>query len=146
MIVASPVSHNHYFVLATPLIMGLMLDGNPGGVYPSIGRCILLVAFGIATAIPLLPGLEWLGDLGLATFAALWIVALHTVARTERSRDRRGMTPLLVRRYDSCWKAGWVSRRLRIHGANKTNGTRYLVDREFVQRGKEQVRRVGELA
>jgi membrane protein implicated in regulation of membrane protease activity len=54
-----------------------MLDGSAGGVYPSMGRCVLLAAFVIATALPLLPGLEWLGDLGLASIAALalWFLA-----------------------------------------------------------------------
>jgi hypothetical protein len=81
MILASPVSHNHYFVLAIPLVMGLMVDGSPGGVYPSIGRCALLVAFGVATALPLLPGLELFGDLGLASIAslALWFIAIRAV-------------------------------------------------------------------
>jgi alpha-1,2-mannosyltransferase len=79
MILASPVSHNHYFVLAIPLVMGLMLDGSAGGTYPSRSRFALLIAFGIATALPLLPGLEWLGDLGLASIAALalWFSAMY---------------------------------------------------------------------
>jgi alpha-1,2-mannosyltransferase len=98
MILASPVSHNHYFVLAIPLIMGLMLDGSTDGGYPSMRRCTLLVAFGIATALPLLPGLEWLGDLGLASFAALalWFVAMYEVHAQDKGSDGQSSKDALI--------------------------------------------------
>jgi hypothetical protein len=83
MVLASPVSHLHYFTLTIPLAMGLVMAGRNGAVYPRRKWLWLLAAFAAASAIPLIPGLEALRDLGLASFGALalWCAGTITVGR-----------------------------------------------------------------
>jgi alpha-1,2-mannosyltransferase len=81
MLLASPVSHFHYFTLAVPLAAGLLIAARGGGVYPRGRWRWLLLAVAAANVLPLLPGLEALRDLGLASIAALalWCAAMATI-------------------------------------------------------------------
>ncbi len=73
-----------------------MLDGSRAGVYPSVSRLTLL-SFGIATTLPLLPDWSRVATWDRASFAALalWFVAMHEVARAEKS-DARDPPTLLA--------------------------------------------------
>ncbi len=83
MILASPVSHLHYFTLAVPLVMVLVMIGRGDGVYPRRGWIWLFTLVTVCGALPLLPGLDRLRDLGLASFGAmaLWCAALIALRR-----------------------------------------------------------------
>jgi alpha-1,2-mannosyltransferase len=72
MLLSSPVSHLHYFTLAVPLAMGLVVAGRSGAaVYPRRNWSWLFAAVSLSGMLPLLPGLEALRDLGLAAIGAL---------------------------------------------------------------------------
>jgi hypothetical protein len=90
MVLASPVSHLHYFTLAVPLAMGLVMAGRNGAVYPAPQWRWLLVVFAAANALSLLPGLEALRDLGLASFGALalWCAGTITLQRRVQAGSR----------------------------------------------------------
>jgi alpha-1,2-mannosyltransferase len=83
MILASPISHVHYFVMAIPALLGLFVVYRHGAVYPSGAGLAVMLIFALATSIPLLPHFETFGDLGLASAAALlcWAMALANVDR-----------------------------------------------------------------
>jgi len=83
MILSSPVSHLHYFSLLMPLAMGLMVAGRGDDVYPSRKWVWLFGAVVASGALPLLPGLGALRDLGMASFGALtlWSAGLITMRR-----------------------------------------------------------------
>jgi hypothetical protein len=59
MLHATPVSHMHYYAFGLPLAAGLWLKGlseRPGEVWPGWKSAGPLIAWGIATALPLLDG------------------------------------------------------------------------------------------
>jgi hypothetical protein len=87
MVLASPVSHLHYFTLVVPLAMGLVAAARGGAVYPDRRWCWLLGAFIAATVLPLLPGLEALRDLGLASVGAmaLWCAGVIGAYGSKRA-------------------------------------------------------------
>jgi len=79
----SPVCHLHYFCLAIPLLMALMVttwrrrqDHRLG-----IGLTALFAVFALGNLVPTLPGCELLRDLGLAMYVALglWLMAVVTL-------------------------------------------------------------------
>jgi hypothetical protein len=93
MVLLSPVCHLHYFSLSVPLVMGLIAaswqarDGTPrADRLLGNGLRVLLAVNVVANALPRLPGLEVLRDLGLATYAdlALWAVACVVLWRSAR--------------------------------------------------------------
>jgi hypothetical protein len=90
MVLSSPVSHLHYFTLTVPLAMGLVMTSRNGAVYPQRKSLWLLAAFAAASALPLIPGLEALRDLGLASFGALalWCAGTITVWRGVQAGSR----------------------------------------------------------
>ena len=88
MMLLTPVSHMHYYALPLPLVAGLWLGElarRPGNAVvggPVVGA---LAAWGVLTALPLLPGqpFELLRDRGLGTFATvgLWAVGVRQLVR-----------------------------------------------------------------
>ncbi len=88
MVLSSPASHVHYFVLAIPALIGLFAAARmPRRAYPDAWTMGLLIAFGVATGAPLLPHCEVLGDLGLAVAASLvcWAAALGSLVTDGRA-------------------------------------------------------------
>ncbi len=81
MVISSPVSHLHYFSLAVPLATGLVIAGRGDAVYPQGKWRWLFAVVAAANLVPLLPGLQALRDLGMASFAALalWCAGTITV-------------------------------------------------------------------
>lgn len=79
MVLICPVCHLHYLTLALPLVTSLVGGGR--------GRwCWLaLLVFGMGTALPMLPGLGVLRDVGLALGAAcvLWMAGIREGTREE---------------------------------------------------------------
>jgi alpha-1,2-mannosyltransferase len=81
MILSSPVSHLHYFTLALPSAMGLLMaERVADGVYPDRKWLWFFAAVSACGVIPLLPGLVALRDLGLASFGALGLWCAGTIA------------------------------------------------------------------
>jgi hypothetical protein len=79
MMLATPVSHTHYYILAFPLIAGLIardLAARPWAALPRLTVLLPLTAWAIATTLPLVPGPLCLAfrdfGLGTAATAALW--------------------------------------------------------------------------
>jgi hypothetical protein len=77
MVLISPVSHLHYFTLALPLVMTLVAvaletDRVDRAWWGLVG---LFVLFIVTNILPLLPGLEPLRDVGIASFAAGLLIA-----------------------------------------------------------------------
>jgi hypothetical protein len=73
MLLLSPVCHLHYFCLAIPLVMGLLaLDQQSGAILRlSSPMKVLLLLNLLANALPRIPGLDVLRDLGIAGHAGL---------------------------------------------------------------------------
>jgi hypothetical protein len=89
MILLSPVCHLHYFSLSLPLVMGLLATWQGRGRKDrllSYGLAMLLGVNVVANALPRLPGLEVLRDVGLAAYAALllWAVGCVVLWRSTR--------------------------------------------------------------
>ncbi len=80
MVLSSPVSHLHYFTLAVPLAMGLVMAGRGDAVYPRRKWIWLFAAVAACGVLPLLPDLEVLRDLGLDGFGALALWGAGTTA------------------------------------------------------------------
>ena len=99
MILLSPASHIHYFALGIPLIMGLMASARGEQAYPTRWWMALLVGYGIAVAVPLIPAFAVLGELGLAAGAALalWCAAffssLNPVFTRGESASKATLSP-----------------------------------------------------
>jgi len=87
MILASPVSHLHYFTLALPAAMGLLLLARVDEVYAGRKWSWFFAAVAASGLIPLLPGLEPLRDLGMAGFGALGLWGAGAITL------RRGVQP-----------------------------------------------------
>jgi hypothetical protein len=89
MILISPVCHLHYFCLALPLVMGLVVlvwdRQSTGAAGPRLGSGLatLLVMNGLVNLLPHIPGLELLRDTGAATYMALllWLTAFVALCR-----------------------------------------------------------------
>jgi hypothetical protein len=87
MILTSPVCHTHYFMLAIPLVMGLLASrwerllrpGHGQGTGQPLGAGWVVLVLGqiAGTAVPLLPGMELFKDIGLTTYTVmvLWLLA-----------------------------------------------------------------------
>ncbi|HVN29964.1 MAG TPA: glycosyltransferase family 87 protein, partial [Candidatus Binataceae bacterium] len=90
MILLSLASHLHYYALLIPLIMGLMAWACGPQVYPGERWIVFFASLAIALLLPLIPGLEMLGDLGLAAAASLslWAAALVVVSSAPRNDDK----------------------------------------------------------
>ena len=89
MLLASPVSHMHYYAFAFPLVAGLWLRAlaqRPGEIAADRRTTYILIAWGIATALPLFPGDLFdrmrEGGLGVSATVGLWAFGLATIART----------------------------------------------------------------
>jgi alpha-1,2-mannosyltransferase len=92
MILLTPISHIHYYVMLLPLVSGLWLRSlaiRPGSHVADVRTSVLLAAWGLATAVPLLPGpfFEQLrvGGLGTVATVGLWLFALGTISRSSRA-------------------------------------------------------------
>ncbi len=88
MLLLSPVAHVHYYVYLLPLVAGLWLKGlaaRPAGVRADRRTMFVLIAWSIATTVPLLPDPASLAarDFGLGTAAttALWAFGMVRIAR-----------------------------------------------------------------
>jgi hypothetical protein len=86
MLLLSPAGHAHYLALLAPLIMGLVAvawePNAPAGLWRVLQWLVPLNL--VAGALPLLPGLTVLHDLGLPMYAALlWWGTAVLVLRTR---------------------------------------------------------------
>jgi hypothetical protein len=88
MILLSPVCHLHYFSLAVPLVMALLVHRWQGRPTLALGPGLagLLVAGAVANLLPQLPGMNALRDGGLAMYAAvaLWLTGVVVLWRRRR--------------------------------------------------------------
>lgn len=92
MTVITPVSHMHYYAFVLPLAAGLWLRsvaGRPGEVFADRRTFLALSAWGVATAVPLFPGvaLESLRDMGFGTAATvlLWGFGLSRIGKPSQA-------------------------------------------------------------
>lgn len=97
MLMVSPVCHLHYFCLALPLIMGLMVlewEAN-GAARLSPGLTLLLALNFLVNFATHLPGTDLLRDLGLAGYATmlLWLLAVVTLCQTRPRPGRQSRLP-----------------------------------------------------
>ncbi len=88
MLLASPVCHLHYFTLAVPVAMALLVTRWQGqqALHPGVGLLVLFVACGVGNLLPHLPALIRLRDGGAALYAALALWAAGTAALWRRTR------------------------------------------------------------
>ena len=97
MVLASPVGHLHYFVMALPLVAVLLVSGEPDPAGHFGGRFAwLLGVYLVLNSLPLLPGLEILHDLGMGTYAglALWFAGITVLRRSRGWHSQRfGCSP-----------------------------------------------------
>jgi len=91
MLLATPVSHMHYYAFAYPLVAGLWLRSlaeRPGSAIADRRTLLLLLGWSIATCVPLFPGpvFDRLRESGLGAAAtlALWAGGLHAIARSRQ--------------------------------------------------------------
>jgi hypothetical protein len=89
MLLLTPVSHMHYYAMAMPLVCGLWLRSlaaRPAGVTADPVTLAVLAAWGLLTAIPLLPGpvFDRLRECGFATTATIGLLAfgLRAIGRS----------------------------------------------------------------
>src|SRR5207253_10395392 len=90
MVLLSPVSHMHYHAMALPVVAGLWLRGlaaRPGSHTAGPLTTAALVAWGVLTALPLLPGptFDRLREAGSATAATVGLWALGVGVLTWRA-------------------------------------------------------------
>jgi hypothetical protein len=100
MLLLSPVCHMHYFCLAVPLVMALVsraLDRTrPSPRLIGVGLTAFLCANVAANALPHLPGLMPLRDMGLAMYAGLILWGLGCLALwRQRQAGARIVPPAL---------------------------------------------------
>jgi hypothetical protein len=95
MILLSPVCHMHYFLLALPVIMGLVSFrwNRHGFTRLGVGLSLLLAINLVANILPRLPGLELLRDFGVVTYATLllWLTAVLLLRQRSRSAAAKGL-------------------------------------------------------
>ncbi len=91
MLLVSPVSHMHYYAFGLPLASGLwlhVLARRPGAAVAGGPVVWAVIAWGVLTALPLLPGtpFEQFRQFGLGTLAtvALWAVGVRQLLGGER--------------------------------------------------------------
>ncbi len=90
MLLLSPAGHSHYLVLLLPLFMTVLATG-----WQSLSRhghavaLILIMLNAVAGALPLLPGLGRLHDLGIAMYAGLlvWLTSVVLLWKQRPSSD-----------------------------------------------------------
>jgi len=90
MMLATPISHLHYYMMVMPLVCGLWLRSlslRPGLISADAKTMWMLSIWGFVTAIPMLPGMpfEWLREAGLGTAATilLWAQGLRIVVQNR---------------------------------------------------------------
>lgn len=88
MLVVTPVCHTHYFAFALPIVVWLVSRGvreHPQQALSSLGW-LLGFAYLAAHALPRLPGLEILQDMGLMMFTgiAVFLLAAKLLRETRR--------------------------------------------------------------
>lgn len=90
MLMASPVSHMHYYAFALPLVAGVWLRSlahRPGHVLADRWTTAVLIAWGLSTALPLFPGpiFDRLRENGFGVLATvgLWAFGVGTIWRTR---------------------------------------------------------------
>jgi hypothetical protein len=85
MLFLSPVCHLHYYCLLIPLVMGLLAAAWER---PQRGRWLmpLLVVNFMTGLLPVIPGLEVLRDIGLASFGALALWAAGCIVLWSERR------------------------------------------------------------
>jgi hypothetical protein len=88
----TPVSHMHYYCYGLPLVCGVWLKGlaeRPGQIVPGPATVLAAVVWGVATALPLFPGVwaEILRQRGFGTVATLglWVFGLTILGRQATS-------------------------------------------------------------
>ncbi len=78
MTVCSPASHLHYFTFCLPMVTALLVQSWKGrsDLRVSRGLAFVLCLFCLGNALPLLPGLRLLQEIGVAAYASLglWLV------------------------------------------------------------------------
>jgi len=75
MLLLSPAGHAHYLILLVPLIMAVLASIWERGPAPrsEAWAAVLVILNPLASAMPLLPGLGWLNDVGIAMVAGILI-------------------------------------------------------------------------
>jgi hypothetical protein len=95
MILLSPVCHMHYFLLALPVIMGLVSFrwNRHGFTRLGVGLSLLLAINLVANILPRLPGLELLRDFGVVTYSTLllWLAAVLLLRQGRRAEAAKGL-------------------------------------------------------
>ncbi len=95
MILLSPVCHMHYFLLALPVIMGLVSFSWDRHNLTRLGMGLpLLLAINlVANTLPRLPGLELLRDFGVVTYSTLllWLAAVLLLRQGRRAEAAKGL-------------------------------------------------------
>jgi alpha-1,2-mannosyltransferase len=89
----TPVSHMHYYAYGVPLVCGVWLRNmreHPTRIVPTAGVLTVLVAWGLATALPLFPGrvFDQLRGGGWGAFASVVLLGFANWPRTV-SEDTR---------------------------------------------------------
>jgi hypothetical protein len=86
MLAMTPVCHIHYFCLSVPIVIGLLLASQNWVARMSLRRPMRLIftTVVLSQALPQIPGLEILRDLGLAQVGALllWGAAIYQLRRS----------------------------------------------------------------
>jgi alpha-1,2-mannosyltransferase len=80
MLLLSPAGHAHYLVLLVPMLMAVLAtfwEKSPPG-RGAAWATFVMVLNPLASGLPLLPGLAWVNDVGLAMYAGLliWLTAV----------------------------------------------------------------------
>jgi hypothetical protein len=100
MLFVSPVCHRHYFCLAVPVVMGLVVASRTWQEEGRLDRTLswLFAVNVIANALPLINGLEMLRDMGLPLAAALllWVWSVHILWRTGTRAQAATRSPFHV--------------------------------------------------
>jgi hypothetical protein len=96
MLLLSPAGHAHYLVLLVPLIMGLLATAWADTTSRRLWNVLrwLMPLNLLAGALPLLPGMNVLHDLGLPMYAAisLWLTGILVLAQRSSVTAHRSST------------------------------------------------------
>jgi alpha-1,2-mannosyltransferase len=89
MLLMTPVSHMHYFVMALPLVSGVWLKdvaGRPGAVWATPATTAVLLGWGVLTGVALFPyGVtSWLREMGAGPLLTLGLLAYGMASLGER--------------------------------------------------------------